>query len=94
MSRVMWPDSNHNAINSEGQPESTALDFAPWLRLPNGKMGIPWEDTHAFAILGGLFIAAGHFLGTPITYGGDWDSDGSTEDQTLMDWGHIELKGN
>ena len=26
-----------------------------------------------------------------IRYGGDWDTDGSTKDQSLMDWGHVEI---
>ena len=75
-----WPDSRHNST------PSTALDFAPWV-----DGGIPWNDTHAFAVIGGMFIAAGADLGTPIIYGGDWDMDGLTTDQRLMDWGHVQL---
>lgn len=78
-SRLQWPESSHN------MSPSNALDFAPWI---NGR--IPWEDTHAFTILGGIFIAAATILDKPIRYGGDWDGDGSTKDQTLMDFGHIE----
>lgn len=75
-----WPDSLHN------RTPSPALDFAPWV---NG--GIPWKDTHAFAVIGGMFIAAGRELGIDITYGGDWDMDGETTDQRLQDWGHVQL---
>ncbi len=75
-----WPDSLHN------QEPSLALDFAPWV---NGA--IPWNDTHAFAVLGGMFVAAGEILGTSIVYGGDWDMDGLTTDQRLQDWGHVQL---
>jgi len=89
-SSVMWPDSAHNNLDEAGAPESDAFDFAPWCLLPTGRMGIPWKDTHAFAVLGGMFIAAGACLDVPITYGGDWDMDGSTTDQNLMDWGHVE----
>ncbi len=85
-SKVHWPDSAHNTL-----PLSDALDFGPWCMLPNGLMGIPWDDTHAFAVLGGMFIAAGAALSTPIRYGGDWDMDGHTTDQILMDWGHVEI---
>jgi hypothetical protein len=53
-------------------------------------MGIPWQDTHAFAVLGGLMIAAGEILEVPLVYGGDWDMDGLTTDQSLMDWGHCQ----
>ena len=55
-------------------------------------MGIPWNDTHAFAVLGGMMIAAGESLDVPIVYGGDWDMDGTTTDQRLMDWGHIQKR--
>lgn len=75
-----WPDSLHN------RTPSPALDFAPWI---DGR--IPWDDSHAFAVIGGMFIAAGAELGTGIVYGGDWDMDGSTLDTKLKDWGHIQL---
>ena len=70
---------------------SNALDFTPWGRLKDGRMGPPWDDTHSFAMLGGLFLAAGKIRSVGLRYGGDWDGDGSTQDQTLMDWGHVEL---
>lgn len=84
-SKKQWPDSLHNAT-----PFAHALDFAPWTKLPSGLWGINWDDTHAFAMLGGLFLAAGAATGTHLRYGGDWNRNGSTEDQILMDWGHIE----
>jgi len=79
-------------VTKDGQPWAQAIDFAPWCKLPDGSMGIPWKDTHAFAVLGGMMIAAGEYLGVPIVYGGDWDMDGTTTDQTLMDWGHIQKR--
>lgn len=81
-STKQWPDSFHN------QTPSPALDFAPYIK----GIGVPWKDTHAFAVIGGLFIAAGAILKTPVVYGGDWDMDGETTDQRLKDWGHVELK--
>jgi peptidoglycan L-alanyl-D-glutamate endopeptidase CwlK len=77
-----WPDSLHNRM------PSPALDFAPYI---NG-IGIPWKDTHAFAVIGGLFLAAGAELGYELDYGGDWDMDGQTTDQILQDWGHVQLR--
>ena len=79
-SKKRFPHSRHN------KDPSTALDFAPWV---NG--GIPWNDTHAFAVIGGMFIAAGAQLGTPVRWGADWNRNGATLDQTLMDFGHVEL---
>lgn len=76
-----WPDSLHN------KHPSPAIDVAPY-----HDGGIPWNDKLAFAVLAGLFKAAGAHLGTPIRWGGDWDSDGSTTDQKFMDLGHLEIK--
>ena len=77
-----WPDSLHN------RSPSPAFDFAPFIK----GVGIPWKDTHAFAVIGGLLLAAGAGLGVQLIYGGDWDMDGQTTDQRLMDWGHIQLR--
>jgi len=65
---------------------SLAFDFAPWI-----DGAIPWGDTHIFAVIAGAFFAATLDLGYTVRWGGDWDSDGSTKDQRLMDWGHIEV---
>jgi len=84
-STKQWPDSKHNHM-IEAVPNSQALDFAPWI---DGD--IPWDDESIFAIIAGVFFAAAAELNIKLRYGGDWDSDGSTHDQTLMDWGHVEL---
>jgi peptidoglycan L-alanyl-D-glutamate endopeptidase CwlK len=87
-STKQYPHSKHNHTDHDGIPLSLAFDFAPWV---NGD--IPWDDTHIFCVIAGVFIAAAHELGYAVRYGGDWDSDGSTKDQKLMDWGHLELAG-
>ena len=84
VSRTRWPDSDHNFMDAMGNPLSMAFDFAPWV-----EGAIPWKDTHIFAVLAGCFFAAADQLEVRIKWGGDWDTDGSTKDQTLMDWGHI-----
>ena len=89
-SGVEWPNSYHNAMDAHGVPLSDALDFGPWVMLPSGKMGIPWMDTHAFAMVGGLFLAAGDQLDIGLTWGGDFDRDGLTIDHSLGDYGHIQ----
>lgn len=89
VSKKRWPHSKHNAHKKRKNdivPNSKALDFAPWV----GNT-IPWDDTHVFAVIAGCFFAAAKELKINIRYGGDWDMDGSTKDQTLMDWGHVEL---
>jgi peptidoglycan L-alanyl-D-glutamate endopeptidase CwlK len=81
-----FPDSKHNFLDSDGQPASNALDFGPWI-----DKKIPWEDTHIFAVIAGAFFAAGNALGIKVRWGADWNGNGSTKDQTLMDFGHIEV---
>lgn len=83
-----WPDSKHNHTkDGDGTtPHSLALDFGPWV-----KGDIPWNDTHIFACIAGCFFAAAAEMQVKLRWGGDWDSDGSTRDQKLMDWGHLEL---
>ena len=85
-SSKMWPDSKHNIVTTDGTPMSDAIDFAPW--IPG--IGIAWKDTHSFSIIGGILLALSKELGYNFRYGGDWDMDGQTTDQRLMDWGHIE----
>ena len=80
-----WPNSKHNIITPQEEPCSDAVDYGPWTMLPSGKMGVPWKDTHAFAIVGGLLLACSKELGYNLRYGGDWDMDGQTTDQRLMD---------
>lgn len=85
VSRTPWPESKHNHINT-GLPCSLAVDFAPWV-----NNGIPWRETHIFAVIAGCYFSAASYAGIDIRWGGDWDSDGLTSDQTLLDYGHVEL---
>ena len=85
-SHKKFPLSKHNRLGSNGQPASEAIDFGPWV---DGS--IPWNDTHIFAVVAGSFFAAAIELGVTLRWGGDWDGDGSTKDQTLLDWGHVEV---
>jgi len=84
-SKKRFPNSKHNFM-SNSVKMSKAIDFAPWIRG-----SIPWKDTHAFAVLAGVFFAEAKRLNIELRYGGDWDRDGLTTDQTFMDWGHMEL---
>lgn len=85
-SHKRYPDSKHNHTDDNGVPLSLAFDFAPWI---GGS--IPWNDEHVFCIIAGVILSAATELEIAVRYGGDWDGDGSTKDQTLMDWGHLEL---
>jgi len=86
VSKKRFPHSLHNVVDEHSQPSSLAIDFAPWV-----KNAIDWEDTRIFCVVAGSFFAAAQDLGVRIRWGGDFDSDGSTLDQTFLDFGHIEL---
>ena len=84
-----YPDSRHNktddpTIENPGFV-SDAVDFAPYI---DGK--IPWGETHIFAHVAGVIMAAAVELGVGIRWGGDWDGDGNTKEHKLQDWGHVE----
>lgn len=85
-SKVQFPDSMHNYLVDD-KPNALAFDFGPWV---NGR--IPWGDTHLFALVAGVFFGAAQQLSIKLRWGGDWDMDGLTIDQTFMDWGHLEGK--
>lgn len=78
-SKKPWPESKHNTFPSK------AVDVAPW------SGGIDWEDTLAFARLYGVIEACAYNAGVPLRWGGDWDSDGESNDQSFMDIGHFEI---
>lgn len=85
MSKKRWPESKHNVV-SDGL--SLAVDVAPWI-----KGTIPWNDEGSFYVLAGCILSAAKCRGVKMRYGGDWDRDGLTEDQSFMDLGHFELVG-
>ena len=92
VSETPWPTSKHNhrhrpAPGEEEIPYSLAVDFGPWI-----DRQIPWDDTHAFAVIAGVWFAAAARCDAELRWGGDWDLDGSTTDQTFMDYGHLELR--
>lgn len=84
-SKVTWPDSSHNAGDGHARTLSDAFDAAPWI-----YNGIKWSDEGSFYVLAGVILAAAKIEGVRIRYGGDWDHDGLTEDQSFMDLGHFE----
>ena len=77
-SQLQYPDSKHNSYPSE------AIDIAPY--------PIDWEDASSFHMLAGAVMYEAKRQGIDLVWGGDWDSDGSSEDTKFMDLGHFELK--
>lgn len=86
-SKLRYPNSKHNTIDPITlKPCSQALDFAPIVR--GAAM---WNDPYMFAVIFGHMNYAARTLNVKLRWGGDWDMDGTTTDQTFMDWGHVEL---
>lgn len=86
LSKLRYPDSKHNKENNEGEPCSEAIDFAPWV-----LNRIDWNDKLIFCVVAGIIMSSADELGVEIRWGGDWDGDGSSMDQSFMDIGHVEI---
>ena len=76
--KVKWPESEHNTLPSR------AVDVAPW--------PIDWEDLERFVLLAGVMFAVASRYGVKLRWGGDWDQDGKTTDETFRDYVHFELE--
>ena len=81
-SHVPWPLSKHNEL------PALAADVAPW---DKELKQIPWSDIDRFYAFGWYVKGVADGMGIPIRWGGDWDDDTDTEDQTFNDLGHFEL---
>jgi len=103
-SKVVYPDSYHNKNPSQALD---AVPYVPGIGRITGHPTQIWgiaASTHksqkvvgqqVFAMFGrmaGLFEAASKELDIPITWGNDWDSDGSVFDTGFADLGHFQLK--
>tara|TARA_R100000234_G_C4928510_1_gene147394 strand:- start:94 stop:474 length:381 start_codon:yes stop_codon:yes gene_type:complete len=62
-----------------------AVDVAPY--------PIDWKDRDRFHYMGGMIRGIAKQLNVPVRWGGDWDSDGETKDNSFDDLVHVEIKG-
>ena len=62
-----------------------AVDLAPY--------PIDWEDRDRFHYMGGMIRGIAKQLNVPVRWGGDWDGDGETKDNSFDDLVHVEIKG-
>lgn len=63
-----------------------AVDLAPWVRG-----AIPWDDWSAFDQVAKAMLQAAEQLGVAIRWGGDWNQNGRSDDETFLDGPHFEL---
>lgn len=80
-SKLPWPKSKHNSFPSQ------AVDVAPW--LPDVK--IDWNDRLAFARLFGAIELIAKQKGVKLRWGGDFNKNGRSADESFLDLPHIEL---
>lgn len=76
-SKLRYPESKHNLLPSK------AVDVAPY--------PIDWNDLGSFYMFAGYVKRVAENLGIRVRYGGDWDGDKKTADQTFNDLPHFEL---
>ena len=88
LSQVQWPNSKHNSFLS------MATDAGPYfVELKNTD----WEDKIAFAVFAGYCIRIAEellekeLITHRLRWGGDWDGDGRSSDETFVDLPHFEL---
>ena len=62
-----------------------AVDLAPY--------PIDWNDRDRFHDMGGMIRGIAKQLNVPVRWGGDWDGDGETKDNSFDDLVHVEIKG-
>ena len=63
--------------------EGKAVDLSPY--------PIDWNNRDGFYYMGGMIRGIAHQMGLKVRFGGDWDSDGDTKDNSFDDLGHVEI---
>ncbi len=75
-STLKFPESKHNKF------PSNAIDVVPY--------PIDWGNLNRFYFFGGYVKKTAELLGINIRWGGDWNSNTLTDDQTFFDLPHFE----
>lgn len=103
-STVQWPNSEHNVFPSNaadlypwhkrfksltGHPDQIAF-IAKALKVTLKEAD--WFIRAEYHRMAGTVIMAGNFHGVDIRWGGDWDGDGDTTDQSFDDLCHFETR--
>ena len=87
-SKLNWPNSKHNNLIKYNTPYSLAIDAAPY----DEKMkAIDWNDLSRIYYFAGRVMQKASDLGIKLRWGGDWDQDTETKDNTFNDLVHFEL---
>lgn len=76
-SKKKWPEGKHNSI------PSNAVDVVPF--------PIDWGDTNRMRYFAGFVVGLATSMGIKIRWGGDWNGDTKTKDNSFNDLPHFEL---
>ena len=78
--------SKIDGITKKGMHQlGKAIDLAPY--------PIDWNDRDRFHYMGGMIRGIAKQLNINVRWGGDWDSDGQTKDNSFDDLVHVEIRG-
>lgn len=78
--------SKIDGITKKGMHQlGKAIDLAPY--------PIDWNDRDRFHYMGGMIRGIAKQLNVNVRWGGDWDSDGQTKDNSFDDLVHVEIRG-
>lgn len=83
--RELYAQGKSKVLNSK-HLTGHAVDLAPWVRG-----AIPWDDWSAFDQVATAMLQAAEQLGVAIRWGGDWNQNGRSDDETFLDGPHFEL---
>lgn len=76
-SQLQYPNSKHNSFPSK------AVDAAPY--------PIDWDDRERFTLFAGFVLGIAEEMGIYLRWGGDWDRDWQTSDNSFDDLVHFEI---
>jgi peptidoglycan L-alanyl-D-glutamate endopeptidase CwlK len=76
-SQLQWPNSSHNKIPSR------AIDAIGY--------PIDWNDRERITLFAGFVLGTAKQMGITLRWGGDWDQDWKTADNSFDDLVHYEL---
>lgn len=75
---------------SPEEPLSLAIDVMPYPGVLHGHD--IWMDSARFTLFAGMVLGVAESIHIPLTWGGDWDGDGSARNQSFHDYPHFELR--
>lgn len=76
-SKLRYPQSKHN------KRPSLAVDVAPY--------PIDWDDRDRLHLFAGFVLGTAQSMGVKLRWGGDWNQDTETKDNTFDDLVHFEI---